>query len=201
MTTFSGINKGISVLGIQKELPIFSQIVSDKDLINSSLIDSISEYRKKNSSNIITNVNANWRSGWELHKEPSFKQFINWIRGNLDYIFSYHLQRKYEFSINDMWAIQYVNGDYAQIHDHFPFHFSCVYYVEAEDGCSPIIFENKLKVNPEPGLLLVFPSLIDHEVPTTNKKRTVISLNIAIQRDMVMFSKGNFIENKNGIDV
>ena len=53
MTTFSGINKGISVLGIQKELPIFSQIVSDKDLINSSLIDSISEYRKKNSSNII----------------------------------------------------------------------------------------------------------------------------------------------------
>ena len=91
MTTFSGINKGISVLGIQKELPIFSQIVSDKDLINSSLIDSISEYRKKNSSNIITNVNANWRSGWELHKEPSFKQFINWIRGNLDYIFSYHL--------------------------------------------------------------------------------------------------------------
>tara|TARA_X000000368_G_C22966882_1_gene683571 strand:- start:95 stop:652 length:558 start_codon:yes stop_codon:yes gene_type:complete len=182
MTTFSRLNRGFDILTIKKDFPIFTQVPLEKDSINRELLDTISDYRNKNPESIKTNVNANWRSGWELHKKPEFENFTEWIYNQVNFVFSYHMGRQYEYSIIDMWAIQYASGDFAQIHDHYPFHFSGVYYVDVEDGCSPIVFENSLEVKPENGLFILFPSFLSHEVPTTSKKRTVLSFNIAISK-------------------
>lgn len=190
MTTFSRLNRGFDILTIKKDFPIFTYVSLEKDSINRELLDTISDYRNKNPESIKTNVNANWRSGWDLHKISEFERFTKWICGNFDYVFSYHLGKRYDYSIIDMWAIQYESGDYAQIHDHYPFHFSCVYYVDVEDGCSPIVFENSIEVKPENGLLIIFPSFLDHEVPITEKKRTVVSMNVAISRDQNLFPRG-----------
>lgn len=45
-------------------------------------------------------------------------------------------------------------------------------------GCSPIIFEGDLKVYPENGMLVLFPAMLHHEVPPTDARRTVISMNV-----------------------
>jgi hypothetical protein len=50
--------------------------------------------------------------------------------------------------------------------------------VDVEPGCSPIIFEGDLKVYPENGMMVLFPAMLHHEVPPTDARRTVISLNI-----------------------
>jgi mannose-6-phosphate isomerase-like protein (cupin superfamily) len=77
-----------------------------------------------------------------------------------------------------MWAIQYEKGEYASKHSHHPSDFACVYYVDVEPGCSPIIFEEELEVSPQNGMLLIFPANLRHEVPPTDSRRIVISMNI-----------------------
>ena len=77
--------------------------------------------------------------------------------------------------------MQYEGGDYAQSHDHFPNSFSCVYYIDVEEDCSPIIFEGELEINPKPGMVVIFPSVLMHEVPKTDKKRMVISMNFNVE--------------------
>ena len=47
--------------------------------------------------------------------------------------------------------MQYDVGDSARRHAHFPYTFACAYYVDVEDGCSPIVFEGKPKVPAETG--------------------------------------------------
>lgn len=77
-----------------------------------------------------------------------------------------------------MWAMMYEESEYAIPHNHFPSDFACVYYVDVEPDCAPIIFEDTLKIQPKNGMLVLFPALIQHEVPATKGRRMVISMNI-----------------------
>ncbi len=61
---------------------------------------------------------------------------------------------------------------------------SCVYYVDVEEGCAPIIFEDVTEVKPEKNMLIFFPSLLKHKVPVTDGKRTVISMNFRLSSAM-----------------
>ena len=66
---------------------------------------------------------------------------------------------------------------------------ACTYYVDVEPGCSPIVFESQkndgingdnkpLTIQPQNGMLLLWPALLHHEVPPTETKRMVVAMNI-----------------------
>ena len=74
-------------------------------------------------------------------------------------------------------------------HSHFPSEFAACYYVDAEPGCAPVIFENVVKdgvhdnnqpltLQPQNGMLAIWPAILHHEVPPTKGRRMCISMNI-----------------------
>lgn len=97
------------------------------------------------------------------------------------------------------WIQNYSNNDYHQPHSHSKHDISGVYYVQADKNSGPIIFNNPnpyiigynsfinpkiekdqqyLEVKPQPGLLILFPSYLVHQVvPSQNSIRTVIAFN------------------------
>ena len=75
--------------------------------------------------------------------------------------------------------MMYEDGESTQRHSHLPFDYSSCYYVDVEPDSAPIIFEKDLlTIQPENGMLLIWPSILEHEVPPTKGKRMGISMNI-----------------------
>ena len=112
---------------------------------------------------------------------------------------------KQEVKITNMWAIINETGAFNQKHHHGNSDLSAAYYVSAHDECGDIVFydprparvyknpiaktPNKLNatinsVKPENGLLVLFPSYLEHSVNPnlSNKKRIVISFNISLEK-------------------
>ena len=63
------------------------------------------------------------------------------------------------------------------------------YYVDVEPGCAPVIFESikkdgvnnnnqPLTIQPQNGMLAIWPGILHHEVPRTKGRRMCISMNI-----------------------
>ncbi len=166
---------------VTKSFPIFHYVPPTYSEINEKLIPLFQQYKEENPESIRTNVVTTWRSGWFVQNDPRFKFFVDWIITQCKYICINHLYKHFEFFCLNMWLMQYEGGDHAQPHDHFPNSFSCVYYIDVEEGCSPIIFEGELEINPKPGMVVIFPSILMHEVPKTDKKRMVISMNFSVE--------------------
>ena len=72
----------------------------------------------------------------------------------------------------------YEGGDYTKKHCHFPSTFAAVIYIDVDENSAPIVFEDQLTVVPISGSLVVFPALLEHQVPKTDSKRIVIAMNI-----------------------
>jgi hypothetical protein len=83
-----------------------------------------------------------------------------------------------DFVVMDCWAAVYEHSDHAKRHNHFPADFSAVAYLEAEPGCAPIVFGGRVAVQPEPETLIMFPGLLDHEVPATAGRRSIVAFNL-----------------------
>ena len=80
--------------------------------------------------------------------------------------------------------MDYADGDKTLEHNHFPSDFSTVYYVDVDKGCAPLLIEGET-IQPENGLLVVFPATLDHKVPPNKGRR--------------MAASGNFI--KKAVDI
>ena len=74
--------------------------------------------------------------------------------------------------------MEYEKGNHAVKHNHWPATLSGVYYIDVEENSSPIIFENNFVIKPKNGMLLLFPSIVNHEVPPSKGKRIVASINL-----------------------
>jgi hypothetical protein len=72
----------------------------------------------------------------------------------------------------------YEGGDYTKKHSHYPSVYAAVIYIDVDENSAPIVIEEQLTVVPASGSLLVFPAILEHEVPKTNSKRIVIAMNI-----------------------
>lgn len=81
-------------------------------------------------------------------------------------------------AVTDCWCAIYEDNDSAIRHNHFPADFAAVAYLEAEENCAPLVFAGKQSVQPKPGMLILFPGLLDHEVPPTAGRRTVVAFNM-----------------------
>lgn len=82
-----------------------------------------------------------------------------------------------EFVLTDCWAAIYERADATARHNHFPCDLAAVVYLEAEENCAPIVFGDGVAVQPRPRTMIVFPGLLDHEVPATVGRRIIIAMN------------------------
>ena len=131
-------------------------------------------------------------NGPQPNKEnPKFQPLVDRVLSACTFVSAGYFQtQELEFSIFNCWASMYdKKGEHTIRHSHFPSDFACTYYVDVEPGCSPIVFESNIKdgindgnkpltIQPQNGMLLLWPALLHHEVPPTETKRMVVAMNI-----------------------
>ena len=95
-------------------------------------------------------------------------------------------QDHFQWILDDCWGAVYRKGNAANMHSHYPYGKSFIYYVKAQEDSSPIVFDNTYyrdkvhKISPKTGMLVVFPSDCEHSVPasTSDDERIIISGNL-----------------------
>ena len=112
---------------------------------------------------------------------------------------------KQEVKITNLWAIINHKGSFNQKHHHGNSDISAAYYVAASENCGDIVFYDPRpaptyrhpissspnilnasinSIKPEAGLLVLFPSYVEHSVNPnqSDDERVVISFNITLQK-------------------
>ena len=164
---------------VTKQLPIFTATLDNCQEFNEYLKETILEHRMNNPTTMKTNVNA-WHSSYRTYREnPKFQSLIDLIESGCNDLSKSFLEAKTTtYRVYNLWAMMYDENDYTVEHHHFPATFSCCYYVDVDDNCSPIIVENDFELQPKNGLLALWLGSINHKVLPTNSKRMCISANI-----------------------
>jgi|TARA_X000001036_G_scaffold408810_1_gene419360 hypothetical protein len=91
-----------------------------------------------------------------------------------------------DWIMDQSWGAVYNKGEGSISHSHVPYGKSFVYYVQAEEGSSPLVFDRtyvknrQVIIKPKTGLLVVFPSDLEHSVPdsTMQQQRVILSGNL-----------------------
>ena len=175
---------------VSKPMAVFTTILDDHVEMNKYLKQVILEHRQLHPEDIKRNVKA-WHSSWVTHQEnPKFQPIIDRVLSACKFIAAgYYECDKIEYNIINMWAMMYEDTEWTKRHSHFPSDYACCYYVDVEPGCAPVIFENvvedginhnnqPLTVQPQNGMLALWPAILHHEVPPTKGRRMCISMNI-----------------------
>ena len=159
---------------IQAETEIAMYTLDNHQELNNKLKKIISNFRKEYPESDNTNVKA-WHSHFDTHvKEPKFNILIDRVMdASKDFI-----NIKCNLYLLNFWVMEYEKGNHAVKHNHWPATLSGVYYIDVEENSSPIIFENNFVIKPKNGMLLLFPSIVNHEVPPSKGKRIVASFNL-----------------------
>ena len=80
--------------------------------------------------------------------------------------FNHNIDEIYDLKLKELWGQYYKKGDYQSTHAHNPLSWSFVYYVNAPKGSAPLVFtSSNKKILPKPGMLVLFPSWLEHYVP------------------------------------
>ena len=187
---------------VPKQMAVFSVILDNHVEFNKYLKQVILEHRQKFPETTKSNVKA-WHSSWTTHYEnPRFRPLIDLTLDACKFISEgYYEQDDLELKVINFWAMMYEDAEWTKRHSHFPSDFACCYYVDVEPGCAPVIFESvqkdgvndnnqPLTIQPENGMLLIWPAMLHHEVPPTKGRRMCISMNI---------DKGEVIDASNGL--
>ena len=144
-----------------------------------NILNMVNDYRRNNPTSVNSNSHlSSWRSDWKTHKKDSrFNVLIDFTIETLEKIHKDLFHSEREFACIEMWIAQYDKGDHAERHYHYPLDWSAVYYINVEDNTSPIIFGEDIRVQPENNMMLLFPGWLNHRVPKTQGKRTLIAMN------------------------
>ncbi|MDX1371213.1 MAG: putative 2OG-Fe(II) oxygenase [Nitrososphaeraceae archaeon] len=93
--------------------------------------------------------------------------------------------------IGDSWLNKYEKGMGQEIHNHVRFTWSFILFITVPEGTPPVLFYNPyraqmaspspldrpiMEVPPTEGLFILFPSYVDHSVPTQMTTQAKISL-------------------------
>ena len=186
--------------------PVWTSKINNFESVNNEMSEYISSLRKTDPLGVVKSNFKGWHSkNFDLqNKEP--KNFIEAIKNNINNSLTsmnwdLHSQ---SVKIKSMWAIINEKSAWNQKHHHSNSDISAAYYVEAHDNCGDIVFydprparvykhpiaieSNDLNatvnsVKPEPGLLVLFPSYLEHSVKPnmSDKKRIVISFNLSLE--------------------
>jgi len=112
--------------------------------------------------NYSTNVQAEM-TDWSI-TSPEIENLKDWILRNLYSLNPHHLTCSFSFSC--FWGIVMRKNHHARPHNHTPAYYSFVYYTKCSEDSSPLCFvTSELKIKPEEGKLILFPSHLNHFVP------------------------------------
>tara|TARA_R100000742_G_C4254242_1_gene72290 strand:- start:303 stop:914 length:612 start_codon:yes stop_codon:yes gene_type:complete len=183
----------VNISYVTEPLPIFTTIFNDHVEFNNYYKKVILEHRARDPDTVMeSNVKA-WHSSWETHLEnPKFDLLVERVIKFSEFVNTGYFNGGHnQYYILNLWAMMYEESEYAKRHCHYPAHFSGCYYVEVEEDSAPIIFESVIKdgvndnnkpltIQPQSGMIALWPGLVHHEVPPTKGKRMAISFNIGI---------------------
>jgi hypothetical protein len=133
-----------------------------------------------NSNAAYDGVRANYVTSYFAHHDnKKFTPLIDLILKTAKDIICKNENFEIEFSCINAWGMEYLAGDYALPHRHMnhSLGYSASCYIDVDDDCSPIIFENHTVVKPKSNMFLFFPGNISHYVPKTKGKRILMSYN------------------------
>ena len=175
---------------VKTSIPIFHTIIPDYEEMNKYLKEVIIEHRQKFPEATKSNVKA-WHSAWNTHEiNPNFQPLIDLVLSACKFIDEgYYEARGFEYSLKELWAMMYEKDDWTKRHAHYPNDFAACYYVEVEPNSAPILFASKINdginddnepytLQPQNGLLAIWPGHLEHEIPKTLGKRMCVSMNI-----------------------
>ncbi|MBF0266249.1 MAG: hypothetical protein HQL46_13375 [Gammaproteobacteria bacterium] len=175
----------VNKLNVETTLPIFWMDllpISDQLLLARQAIN---ELRISHPEPIQSNVKSVYASPWNSHRlnnklVPICHSVTEYTRQAVrQHLNNDLLKLNWDLSVTDCWGAIYEENDHTIPHRHFPCDFAAVVYLEAEEGCAPIVFDNKLVVHPKPNMLIVFPGILIHSVPkNTGKRRVVLVMNM-----------------------
>jgi len=187
--------------------PVWASKISNHQIINKEILSYILDLQKKDSEGV---KKSNF-NGWHSHdfnlNEDAPKNFTQAIKLNINQALkdmNWDLEKQ-EVKITSMWAIINEKGAFNQRHHHGNSDLSAAYYVTAGKNCGDIVFYDPRpapvyrhpvakspnilnasvnSVQPEEGLLVLFPSYLEHSVNpnNSNNKRIVISFNVSLER-------------------
>ena len=175
---------------VPKQIAVFTTILDYHVELNKYLKEVILDHRRKKPETTFSNVKA-WHSSWQTHDEnPNFKPLIDITLDACRFISAgYYECDDIKYHVSNMWAMMYEDTEWTKRHSHFPCDFAAAYYVDVEPGCAPVIFESVVKdgvndnnqplaLQPQNGMLAIWPAILHHEVPRTKGRRMAISMNI-----------------------
>jgi uncharacterized protein (TIGR02466 family) len=192
--------------------PVLIRNIANTEIVNAALRSAILDTEAKDKGARGSNVGG-WQSTpdileWPIPAIDSLKEWINDAVVDLACLPSNNATRV-EYTAHG-WANVIRNGNYNRTHNHGDIHWACVYYVhcgEPEPG-HPMngrielrdprpgasiggelrypgyTFGEGLLIDPQPGMLLMFPGWIEHFVhPFFGKgERISIATNVTIRR-------------------
>ena len=187
--------------------PIWTSNVEKYQNVNSDMVNYISNLQKKAPAGVHKSNFKGWHSKNFDMKDEEPKNFIEKIKIDINTAINdmgWNLQTQ-EVKISNMWAIINKKGSLNQKHHHSNSDLSAAYYVSAEKNCGDIIFYDPRpaavykhpiakkpnilnatinSITPKPGMLILFPSYLEHSVnPNLSEhRRIVISFNLSLHK-------------------
>jgi len=165
------------------ELPVFIADLSPAQGQLDLARQALDELRITHPESPNSNVKATYMSPWTSHlinpKPLPLTHLVAAVGREVSKTMSADLKSlNMDLVVTDCWGIIYDKSSYTQEHNHFPAEFACSIYLEAHPDSAPIIFAGKLNIKPTPGMLVMFPGILNHEVPATDGRRVVIAMNL-----------------------
>ncbi len=188
--------------------PIWTSKIDNYERVNLEMLRYITDLQKNDPDGIVKSNFKGWHSKNFDMKNQQAKDFIEAIKNNINIALNdmgWDLEKQ-TVKIKSLWAIINWKDAWNQKHHHSNSDLSAAYYVAAHENCGDIVFydprpapvhnhpmsksPNKLNatvnsIKPEPGMLVLFPSYLEHSVNPnlSDKKRIVISFNISLEKN------------------
>ncbi len=146
--------------------------------------EAIDDLRAIDPNPIVSNVQSVYVSPWDSNRRTEkFAPICEIVRTVALHVTKVFLSADLpalgmDYFVKDCWGMIYEKADHTKLHNHFPAELSCALYLEAEPGSAPIVFDNGYQIQPENGLLVLFPGILNHHVPATPGRRVVVSMNL-----------------------
>jgi hypothetical protein len=171
-------------VNVSTELPVFITDLSPVQHKLDGARQAIEELRLTHPNSPQSNVNATYMSPWTSHlinpKLMPLVEEVTQLGRECSRALSADLAvLNMDLVVTDCWGIIYDRSSHTRLHNHFPAEFACSIYLEAAPDCSPIVIAGKLNIKPLPGMMVMFPGILNHEVPATTGRRVVVAMNLS----------------------
>jgi len=145
--------------------------------------EGVEDLRQSPSENVKLNVGAKFMSPWDSPKRTAkFYPLLRVVLQNIYTVCKSHfrsdlLALNFKLRAFQCWCAEYEEGDETTFHNHFPSDFSSIVYLHMDQEAAPIVLENQVEVHLKTGSLLFFQGHVNHHVPKTLGRRSVLVAN------------------------